>query len=691
MTTNTSSHRPCNWTAAFADSLRRNRALLIFSFLLLLSAPLQSLLENAGSGSGLESIFAVLEASVPILLSVVVPFIVFNYLHSRRAIDLYHALPIKRASLFIGKYLSGLVLVLAPTLLGYGLAWLTEALANGSIGPLMTDTVSTLSRLAPCVLPETVMLYTFVVFMVVCCGTVWETIMYGGGLSLALLGICYGVPELVDQLYGYFYGSTDLSEWLMAFTPFYFFGYQTRYSYSYLSPVPYYQMVFPVLITIGLFCAALFLYQNRKSESTGSAFAFRFLFHLVSIFISFSLILSLYVLNSDLVSALMLGFIVYFVMSVIANRGFRRLLPVFARSAGILAVSAAFILSFQQTGGYGFENRVPALEDIETVYLSPISVGDAQTTESYGFVAQLSRNGYYSKPPGAKNEVRINGYQEEANIRLVREIHQNLVNIRPVDGHYVRLQIIYRLKNGETLRRSYYQVTEADFQRLAALNETEEYLKLKYPFMREGYSYGTKASAAIINPLDSGSGSTIFETLDVSADEVAKAIRADIEARPPGFEVAPDAAFLGRIGFYDGNKKLNGKWADWSDADVVNIYDCDKNILSLLEKRDKLDTLTGSMQRYTVAESVYVAPKSLYTGGLPDLFKISNSYRYKEVGVWYKVTNEADREFLLTHLQPVYYDEEGCDLVGVGEYSYLIPNQYRVQLQDILSRAVIAE
>ena len=684
MTTNTFSHKPCNWTAAFADSLRRNRALLIFSFLLMLAAPLQACLEYGDTAYGLTSFFMVLEAAVPILLSILVPFIVFNYLHNRRAIDLYHALPIKRTSLFIGKYLSGLVLVFAPTAVGYGLAFLAGSLL---------ERMDALRTLAPCVLPETIMIYTFVVFMVVCCGTIWETILYGAGLSVALVGICFSVPALMEQLYGYFFGSTDLSEWLLAFTPFYFFSYQSQLSFSYQTETPFYQMVIPVLITIGLFCAALFLYQNRKSESTGAAFTFRFLFHVVSIFICLSLIVTLYVINGELISALILGFIAYFVMSVIANRGFKKLLPVFVRSAAILAVSGTFIVSFQQTGGFGFENRIPALAVIETVFMNPVSVGDGQSLNSYDYAIPMEAyNGNFLLKKRSKTAGRqIIGYQEEENLRLIREMHQNLIRNREGSGNFVNLQIVYQLKNGDLIRRKYRRISEADFDRLAALNASSEYLKMKYSFMREEHSYGTNASVAIISPLDIGGEPAIYETLDVSADEVAKALKADIAARPLGFEVEPTADFVGRLAL-SAQKNMSGQiWMDWNQADIVNIYSCDKNILSLLEKRGRLDTLTGSMLRHTMTESIYIASRDRYTGKLPDIYKISGSYYYKEGELWYKVTNEADREFLITHLQPVYYAKEGCNLVGIGEYSYLLPNEYQEEFNQILTRAEITE
>lgn len=689
MTINTFSHKPCSWTAAFADSMRRNRSLLIFSALLMLSAPLQVCLENSGVGNGPEAFFIMLEIAVPILLSVIIPFLVFSYLHNRRAVDLYHALPIKRTSLFIGKYLSGLLLVAAPTVLGYGLAFLV-----GSLGSHIRE----LPGIVTCVLPETIMLYTFVVFMVVCCGTIWETILYGAGLSVALIGICFSVPSLAERLYGYFYGSSDLSEWLLAFTPFYFFSDQFRrlYNDGRVITIPFYQMVVPVLFTVGMFCAALFLYQNRKSESTGAAFTFRFLFHLVSVFISLSLILTLYVINRELISAMILGFIAYFVMSVISNRGFKKLLPVFARCAAILVVSASFILTFEQTGGFGFENRVPAAEDIETVYLSPISIGDAQMTGYYIYdaIPMGSYNGSFSLKKTDKSAGRQSiGFQEEGNIRLIWEIHQNLVQNRGADGRDFNLQIVYRLKNGDLIRRRYNWLSEEDFDRLAALNTGSEYLKVKYPFMREGYSYGTNASAAIVSPLKLGDGKDfmVYETLDVSADEAAKALKADIAARPLGFEVRPNADYIGQLALTASKNELNQLRQHDEWADMIKIYACDKNILSLLEKRGKLDVLTGSMQRHTATESVNIAPVDRQDSNPPDLFKISGSYYYNGNVIWYNVTDEADRAFLISHLQPVYYAKEGCNIVTIGEYSYLLPEEYQEEFRQILLRADLAE
>ena len=46
--------------------------------------------------------------------SVVIPMVVFSYIDNRRALDVFHALPVTRGKLFWGNMLAGLFLLFSP-------------------------------------------------------------------------------------------------------------------------------------------------------------------------------------------------------------------------------------------------------------------------------------------------------------------------------------------------------------------------------------------------------------------------------------------------------------------------------------------------------------------------------------------------------------------------------------------------
>ena len=277
MTTKTSLHKCGSWVATYADTVKRNRSVFIFGIVLMMAAPLGAVLDitNERNG-GLLSFLTVLTVIVPMALSVLIPIIVFRYLHSKKAIDTYHSLPVKRTTLFLGKFFAGLTIALVPALLGYGLTFAIGMLENA--GPSLNAYQGfsyEICTFAPRILPSAITVYVFVIFVLVACGTLWEALMYGMAMTFSIAGVCYSIPSLVEQLYG-FGGGSGLSEWLISFTPFYFL----------FSDIRDYRSVFSIVITVVLIMISLFLYQNRKSENTGLSFSFRFMFHIVSIFIS---------------------------------------------------------------------------------------------------------------------------------------------------------------------------------------------------------------------------------------------------------------------------------------------------------------------------------------------------------------------------------------------------------------------
>lgn len=686
MTTKTSLIKCGSWAATYADTVKRNRSVFIFGIILMMAAPLGAILDiTTDRSGGLLSFLTVLTIVVPMALSVLIPIIVFRYLHSKQAIDTYHSLPVKRTTLFLGKFFAGLTIALMPALLGYGLAFAVEMLDYaGSSYPNFSYEIG---MFAPRILPSVVTVYVFVIFVLVACGTLWEALMYGTAMTFSIAGICYTVPSLVEQLYG-FGGGSGLSEWLISFTPFYFL----------FSDIRDYRFVFSVVVTIGLIMISLFLYQNRKSENTGSSFSFRFMFHIVSVFISVCLIFILYSLNNELISALTLGFLAYFIMSVIANRGFKNLLPVFFRTAGIVVFSAGFIISFEATGGFGYEMRLPDLEKIESVYLRPIDVGDYESYTDY------SSNHYYSLSYAKaisrrvffKGENVLKGYTSAENIKMVHQLHKNILQEKDksVTDKEVTVNIEYRLKNGNTIQRRYWNISKEDFTQLIAINRTEEYLMLKYPFLKDGYHYDTKAKVYHVNAFSATDATDVFEAWTIPADEVAQALKKDILSRPVGFEIAPNSEYIGQILLSEksvSDSQFQKRQKSSTDATLVKIYDCDRNVLALLENRGFLSILRRTKAEYN--GDIYLCPVESNTSGYEDSYRVSgvDGYIYEKIDrMRCKITDDDDRAFLLKHLQPVYYSEADCNVVVMADSSYhsfLVPNIEQSKIEDILSRA----
>ena len=122
-----------------------------------------------------------------------------------------------------------------------------------------------------------------------------------------------------------------------------------------------------------------YLYKRRKSESAGQSFAYIPLFYIGSLLISITVGLG-FVLSlgskkiTSYIFGILLGLAVYFILDTIRNRGFRKIAQtaIVGYTAAVL-VTAVFASS-NLTHTFGYETRVPPIQQIESVVLYWLSL-----------------------------------------------------------------------------------------------------------------------------------------------------------------------------------------------------------------------------------------------------------------------------------------------------------------------------
>ena len=114
--------------AVFCDTVRRYRTpYILYWIAMVIFGPLAAIIDyvtevgdaHLVSWGGPELL--VLCILITLGASVVIPMVVFSYLDNRRALDVFHALPVTRGKLFWGNMLRTLFLLFAP-FVGCGLA-----------------------------------------------------------------------------------------------------------------------------------------------------------------------------------------------------------------------------------------------------------------------------------------------------------------------------------------------------------------------------------------------------------------------------------------------------------------------------------------------------------------------------------------------------------------------------------------
>ena len=186
-----------------------------------------------------------------------------------------------------------------------------------------------------------------------------------------------------------------------------------------------------------------------------------------------------------------------------------------------LAITLA-IIGLIDADLFGYERRVPAPEEIESVSITVHSSGP----EAEAAIDRLIRS------RGNDRKYR-NTYEftENANIAVVEKIHHYVLENRgsgSKDTNPLYFRFSYFLKNGEIVRREYSIAGSAVKKDWQELSKSEEALKQAYPVLKEktltdlvGIRVSTEASRAE----DSFSGAKMQELLAVIRQEIMAAAK----------------------------------------------------------------------------------------------------------------------------------------------------------------------
>ena len=199
----------------FRYTLGRFRGILLFyGILLLLLGPVSTLVQY---GSGVKAAAALPELfvwGIPLVMAVLMPLLIFGFVNHKQALDVFHAAPIRRDTLYLGSYLAGLFLVEAPLFLFGGMTAFLQQVCfqSGEQGLL-------------CLLNfgiSAFMSFSLMVFVLINCGTMFESVVY-------YVVLCAGWPALIQTMfrllqqhtYGYRQTADSLRDLLFSACPYY--------------------------------------------------------------------------------------------------------------------------------------------------------------------------------------------------------------------------------------------------------------------------------------------------------------------------------------------------------------------------------------------------------------------------------------------------------------------------------------
>ena len=384
----------------------------------------------------------------PVILfvfSVIAVMAVFSYLYNSRSAYTIHALPVTRKELFITNYVSGLLFLIIPEIVGFLMGTLVSAVCGyTSMNHLLTGML--------CAGGLSIIFYSFTVFISMFTGQLMAVPIFTVILHFLFVG-CRSLVALLMSMISYGM-PVDLTESKMdVLSPLFYILRHFRLRYDYVDGSEYMVclgftgktiIIGYLLVSLCFAVAAYFIYRIRNMETAGGLISIHWICPLFRWGVAFCggglfsiLLCSLMGFTSAksifiaaIVFAIIFGTVCFFGAQMFLEKGFR----VFQKKR--LVECSAFLLIFGslyvaiEMDLFGQEKKIPELSQIETAYL----------------------DNYY-----------MMGVSDEALIEKILEIHQQMIDSKKEFESFAEksqetsyVSVSYKLKTGSSLRRSYY-------------------------------------------------------------------------------------------------------------------------------------------------------------------------------------------------------------------------------------------
>ena len=387
----------------------------------------------------------------------------FSHLTQSRATNGFHALPVRRETIFLTAYLTGLFCQLSTILVTFLLGAAVSA-------PLHLSFWSVTAAAIGSAMLEAVFFYSFAVLCMMMTGQILAAPVFYFVGNILIPAMEYLLRNFAGNfLYGYSGHSDIVLDFLSP--PLYMYTEVDIASVEVYENNSYYVtayaldrrslMIFAAYALAGLVIAliALLLYRTRKSEMTGSTVAFPWATPIFKYGVAFCTAVALGQLlyfflfgqyrsgGSDSLPGTILcmaaaGLVGYFIAEMLIKKSFR-VFRTGAKGAAIVALALVLLgvaMSFDLTG---YEKRVPDESEIESVYytfsgMTNVTTGDADT------IRRLT----------AAHQAIVKNRNEQARIADAWDAN-TLSQSDYGDIEPFSLRLTYYLKDGSQLSRSY--------------------------------------------------------------------------------------------------------------------------------------------------------------------------------------------------------------------------------------------
>ena len=424
---------------------------------------------------------------ISLLLGFVLALFHFNYLYRKPVVDMHYSLPLSNTQRFFSDYLSGLSIYLVPVFIAIILSFII--LGVGSVFIDMKEfwqVVPNIFKAGLIVLVGMVMLYTISVFSIVFCGSTFEAIfsIIATNTMIPATIACVWLAIITTSSYGMVGESIFYSPVFTATSPFgaviFFFMYISdgiddiiTYGMNSYYNSMYIRWMIVAFIVIAVYLAAAFLlYKLRKAESVSKPYVYKAFFYAISTMAVFCIISLLIASGINIIVAAVAGIIIcgigWFIMEVIARRGFKRFWT--APIGFAAAVCGVFLICgiCKVTDGFGAPRHVPATISVESVSIS-------------SYDSNILPHRYNDISFRDKDVIKaVTAFNKDAVDRHFKFDKYSYNSISDIDTDYdrydsQRVEITYQTIYGSTVKREYTVMSYMLSDVVEAILTSDEY------------------------------------------------------------------------------------------------------------------------------------------------------------------------------------------------------------------------
>ncbi len=406
-------------------------------------------------------LICVLVFGVIAVISLITPTILMSYNHRRSDSDMYLSLPISEKSRFFADAIVGAIISLLPLILNFfgGLIFIDkgadiiskyETIVKGAGIPGIAELAiccpydffifsATIGIIA------VIGIYFSSLFFASCTGKKASSIIFSVVAPAILAGIgiyltflvkrtAYGIIEweAVEMIPGYI---APLGMLKTGWDKFYEGLAYINYEGASVLHIPLSVIITHIVTCILFFFGAYFCTVNRKAEKTGRLFVIEFVYKIIiTLFAVFMIAMTVantaynYSVNIPWVMiAVAIALVIFLAIQLPHYKSIKKLPKLLLHFGVTAAVSFTAFVLIAFSGGLGAANYIPPCDEIESI-------------EVLNFITS-----------GNPDEGII--YTDKKDIELITSLHKRCAEEKIETGY--TFDIEYKLKNGETVKRSY--------------------------------------------------------------------------------------------------------------------------------------------------------------------------------------------------------------------------------------------